>query len=192
MSNLQVIQNITGLFDVRVYNERVARENRKMKGDDEQIAFTASFEPASPEARQFAAHGKPYTDGNGNQRVRVTFKIGGRCRWYDEAAQVVTRPCNADLDGKKFEVSIQYNELAADPANPKAPRGYWVNAIQFREADTNPFTAMAGAAVPVMPVMQPQTQPQQPDTIPPMYGNESTPYTIPSMFDENTERPLPY
>ena len=172
MSNLQVIQNIQGWFDVRIYNERVPRENWKLKGDDDQIAFAATFDAASPEARKFAAHGKPYTDNNGNHRVRVTFKIGGRCRWYDENAQAVPRPCNADLDGKKFEVSIQYNELAADPSNPKAPRGYWVNAIQFREADTNPFTAMAGAAAPVVPP-QPQPQPQQPaDTIPPMFADD--------------------
>lgn len=174
MSNLQVIQNIIGWFDVRIYNERVPRENWKLKGDDDQIAFATTFAADSPEARQFAAHGKTYADTGGNQRVRVTFKIGGRCRWYDENAQSVQRPCNADLDGKKFEVSIQYNELAADPANPKAPRGYWVNAIQFREADTNPFTAMAGAAAPVMPPQpQPQQQPQQPaDTIPSMFADD--------------------
>lgn len=171
MANLQVIKEIQGWFDVRIYNERIPRENWKLKGDDDQIAFTATFDAASPEARQFAAHGKPYADGNGNQRVRVTFKIGGRCRWYDENAQAVQRPCNADLDGKRFEVSIQYNELDADAANPKSPRGYWVNAIQFREADTNPFTAMTGAA-PVMPP-QPQPQPKQPaDTIPPMFAND--------------------
>jgi hypothetical protein len=111
---------------------------------------------------QFAAHGKPYTDGNGNQRVRVIFKIGGRCRWYDGQAQPVQKPSNAELDGKRFEVSIQYNELAADPANPKKPRGYWVNAIQFREADTNPFTAMDGGAV-AAPVAAP---------IPPVFSDE--------------------
>lgn len=169
MANLQVIKEITGWFDVRIYNERITRENWKIKGDDDQIAFTAIFDAASPEALQFAAHGKPYTDNAGNNRVRVTFKIGGRCRWYDEQAQPCAKPTNADLDGKKFEVSIQYNELAGDPKNPKAPRGYWVNAIQFREADTNPFTAMAGAAAPVIP---PQPQPQQPDTIPPMFSDD--------------------
>ena len=157
MANLQVIKvikGITGWFDVKVYNERIPRENWKLKGDDDNISFAATFEAGGPEARQFAAHGKPYTDGNGNQRVRVTFKIGGRCRWYDEQAQPVHKPSNAELDGKRYEVSIQYNELAADPANPKKPRGYWVNAIQFREADTNPFTAMDGVAVsaPIPPV----------------------------------------
>ena len=163
MANLQKIEKITGWFDVKIYNERVSRENWKIKGEDDQIAFTATFEDCSPEAQQFAAHGKPYTDGNGNQRVRVTFKIGSRCRWYDGQAQPVQKPSNAELDGKRYEVSIQYNELAADPANPKKPRGYWVNAIQFREADANPFTAMDGGAA-TAPVAAP---------IPPVFTDET-------------------
>ena len=163
MENLQKIEKITGWFDVKIYNERVSRENWKIKGEDDQIAFTATFEAGSPEAQQFAAHGKPYTDGNGNQRVRVTFKIGSRCRWYDGPAQPVQKPSNAELDGKRYEVSIQYNELAADPANPKKPRGYWVNAIQFREADANPFTAMDGGAA-TAPVAAP---------IPPVFTDET-------------------
>lgn len=165
MANLQVIKNIQGWFDVKIYNERVSRENRKLKGEGDQIAFIATFEEGSPEARQFASHGKPYTDGNGNQRVRVTFKIRVRCRWYDGQAQPVQKPSNAELDGKRYEVSIQYNELAADPANPKKPRGYWVNAIQFREADTNPFTAMDGGAVaaPVAAPIPPVFSDEQPD-----------------------------
>lgn len=162
MANLQIIQNITGWFDVRVYNERIPRENRKLKGENENIAFTAYFKPGSQEAAQFAEYGKPYTDNNGNQRVRVTFKIGPRCRWYDNKAQPCAKPTNADLDDKKFEVSIQYNELAGDPNNDKAPRGYWVNAIQFREADTNPFTAMDGGSV-AAPVAAP---------IPPVFTDE--------------------
>jgi len=172
MGNLQVIKEITGWFDVRIYNERVSRENWKIKGDDDQIAFTATFDAASKEAAQFAAHGRPYTDGNGNQRVRVTFKIGGRCRWFDEAAQAVPRPGNAYLDGKRFEASIQYNEIAADPNNPKAPRGYWVDAIQFREAVTNPFTAMTGVDAPVVP---PKPQPPKPNgDMPPMFGDDNS------------------
>lgn len=178
MANLQVIKEITGWFDVKIYNERVPRENWKLKSDDDNIAFTATFDAASPEARQFAAHGKPYIDNAGNNRVRVTFKIGGRCRWYDEAAQPCAKPTNANLDGKKFEVSIQYNELVTDPANPKAPRGYWVNAIQFREADTNPFTAMGGASAPVI-TSQPQQLQPQPQTIPPMFEDDPAAKPLP-------------
>lgn len=165
MANLQVIKKIQGWFYVKIYNERISRENWKLKGEDDQIAFTTTFEAGSPEAQQFAEHGKPYTDNNGNQLVRVTFKIGGRCRWYDEKAQPVQKPANAELDGKRYEVSIQYNERAADPANPKKPCGYWVNAIQFREADTNPFTAMDGGSVAgfAAPVSAP---------IPPVFSDE--------------------
>ena len=167
MAILQKIEKIQGWFDVKIYNDRISRENWKLKGDDDQIAFTATFEAGSTEARQFAAHGKPYTDNNGNNRVRVTFKIGGRCRWYDGQAQPVQKPSNAELDGKRYEVSIQYNELAADPTNPKKPRGYWVNAIQFREADTNPFTAMDGVGV-AAPVSAHVSAP-----IPPVFSDEN-------------------
>jgi hypothetical protein len=152
----KVSDTLTGWFDVKVYNERIARENWKLKGEDDQIAFTVTFAAGDTAAVPFAAHGKPYTDNGGNNRVRVTFKIGGRCRWYDENAQPVEKPTNAELDGKRYEVSIQYNELAVDPAKQKAPRGYWVNAIQFPEAETNPFAAMGtatvGFAAPTQPV----------------------------------------
>lgn len=173
MSNLKMIKNITGWFDVKVYNDRQPRENWKLKADTDNIAFTATFDAASQEAAQFAAHGKPYTDNGGNNRLRVTFKIGGKCRWYDQNAQPAEKPANSELDGKRYEVSIQYNELAGDPNNPKAPRGYWVNAIQFREAETNPFTAMGattvGFAAPQLPVaaeMPPVFDTPDNDTLP--------------------------
>lgn len=169
MSNLKMIKNITGWFDVKVYNDRQPRENWKLKTDTDNIAFTATFDAASPEAAQFAAHGKPYTDNGGNNRVRVTFKIGGKCRWYDENAQPAGKPANAELDGKRYEVSIQYNELAGDPANPKAPRGYWVNAIQFREAETNPFSAMGATTVRFA-----TPQPPVAGVVPPAFPDDET------------------
>lgn len=158
---LKLTQTLTGWFDVRVFNERIPRENWKIKGEDDNIAFTVTFSTTEPQAVQFVNHGKPYADANGNPRLRVTFKIGTRCRWFNENAQPVAKPSNMDLDGKQFECVIQYNELDGDPTNPKSPRGYWVNAIQFREVVTNPFAAMAGAA-PVPPIPQYQQQPQQP------------------------------
>lgn len=163
---LKLTQTLTGWFDVRVFNERIPRENWKIKGEDDNIAFTVTFSTTDPQAVQFVNHGKPYADANGNPRLRVTFKIGARCRWFNENAQPVAKPSNIDLDGKQFECVIQYNELDGDPTNPKSPRGYWANAIQFREVVTNPFAAMAGAApVPTMPQRpqppMPQQQPQQ-------------------------------
>lgn len=157
--DLKLTQTLTGWFDVRVYNERIARENRQIKGDNDNIGFTASFASGDPAAVAFSTYGKPYADANGNQRLRVNFKIGRKCRWFDENANPVAKPFNIDLDGKQFEVVIQYNEVAGDPSNPLSPKGYWVDAIQFREAQINPFAAMAGAA-PVPPMPQQQTMPQ--------------------------------
>lgn len=197
MAELKLTKNLTGWFDVKVYNERTPRENWKLKGEDDNIAFTVTFAAGDPAAVAFVAHGKPYADNNGNNRLRVNFKIGARCRWFDEQAQPVGKPANAYLDGKQFECVIQYNELAGDPANAKSPRGYWVNAIQFREVVTNPFAAMPGAApVPPQPQpVQPMQQPQRPtgnvgfpppppeDLFAPQPGNVGAP--MPPMYNDN-------
>lgn len=181
---LKLTQTLTGWFDVRVYNERIARENRQIKGEDDNIGFTVSFAARDPAAVAFAAFGKPYADANGNPRLRVNFKIGRKCHWFDENANPVAKPANIDLDGKQYEVVMQYNEVAGDPTKPLSPKGYWVDAIQFREAQINPFAAMPGAApVPPMP-QQPQQQkyqPQQPRgmsaPMPPMYNDsDNLPY----------------
>lgn len=159
--DLKLTQTLTGWFDVRVYNERIARENRQIKGDNDNIGFTASFAAGDPDAVAFSTFGKPYADANGNPRLRVNFKIGRKCRWFDENANPVAKPANIDLDGKQFEVVMQYNEVEGDPTKPLSAKGYWVDAIQFREAQVNPFAAMAGAAPePPMPQQQPQPQPQ--------------------------------
>ena len=159
---LKLTHTLTGWFDVRVYNERIARENRQIKGENDNISFTATFAVGAPAAVAFATYGKPYADANGNPRLRVNFKIGRNCRWFDANANPVTKPSNIDLDGKMYEVVLQYNEVAGDPTKPLSPKGYWVDAIQFREAQVNPFSAMAGAAtVPPMPQQQPQPQQYQ-------------------------------
>lgn len=190
---LKLTQTLTGWFDVRVYNERIARVNRQIKGEDDNIGFTASFAAGDPAAAAFAAFGKPYADANGNPRLRVNFKISRKCRWFNENANPVAKPANIDLDGKQFEVVMQYNEVAVDPTKPLSPRGYWVDAIQFREVQQNPFEAMVGAApVPPMPQQQPiyQQKYQQPQPtgdvgfqigvaapMPPMYNDsDNLPY----------------
>ena len=198
---LKLTQTLTGWFDVRVFNERIARENRQIKGENDNIGFTASFAAGDPAAVVFAAFGKPYADANGNQRLRVNFKIGRKCRWYDENANPVAKPANIDLDGKMYEVVMQYNEVAGDPSNPLSPKGYWVDAIQFREAQVNPFAAMAGAA-PVPPAAVPQQQPQyqqQQQQQQPQYQQQyqqqqqrPSGQQFPPMFDEQDNTPLPF
>ena len=175
--DLKVTQTLTGWFDVRVYNERIARENRQIKGENDNIGFSATFAAGDPAAVAFSTYGKPYADANGNPRLRVNFKIGRKCRWFDENANPVAKPANIDLDGKQFEVVMRYNEVAGDPSNPLSPKGYWVDAIQFREAQVNPFAAMAGAA-PVPPMPQQPQQPQQyqqPQPAQPQYQQQQQP-----------------
>lgn len=191
MAELKLTQSLTGWFDVKVYNERIPRENWKIKGEDDNIAFTVTLSTTDSQAVQFVNHGKPYADANGNPRLRVNFKIGARCRWFDENAQPVEKPTNTELDGKQFECVIQYNELAGDPANPKSPRGYWVNAIQFREVVTNPFAAMPGAAT-VPPIPQQQAQPvQQQPVQQPQYQQQQMSAPMPPMFGNDNDD-LPY
>ena len=174
MRDLKVTDTLTGWFDVKVYNERIARENWKLKGEDDNIAFTVTFAAGDTAAMPFAAHGKPYTDGSGNPRLRVNFKIGTRCTWFDERAQPIAKPLNSALDGKQYECVIQYSTLDGDPTNPKSPRGYWANAIQLREVQRNPFTAMPGAA-PVPPMPQQPQQYQQPQPAQPQYQQQQQP-----------------
>lgn len=204
--DLKLTQTLTGWFDVRVYNERIARENRQIKGDNDNIVFSATFAAGDPAAEQFVNHGKHYLDSNGNQRLRVNFKIKRTCRWFDENASPVAKPSNIDLDGKQFEVVMQYNEVEGDPAKPLSPRGYWVNAIQFREVQLNPFAAMPGAApVPPMPQYQPQQpQPQQYQQSHPQQpqqqyqqqqqptGNFGMSAPFPPMFGDDNSDNLPY
>ena len=172
-------------------------------------ARTGRFSAGDTSAEPFAAHGKPYTDGNGNHRLRVNFKIGTRCTWFDELAQPIAKPLNSVLDGRMYECVIQYSTLDGDPTNPKSPRGYWANAIQLREVQRNPFTAMPGAApVPPQPAAVPQQQQTQQQQYQPQQqmpsGNIGFPpppvndiiaprgQQFPPMFDEQDNTPLPF
>lgn len=138
---LKTTKKINGKFNVRQWKANTPRENWKMKGDDENIAFTTIFSELPPE---FGRYARPFTGKDGDTLYAVDFKIGGKCRWFDGSAQPMERPSNADLDGKRWEACVQYREVVPkDESDTKAARGYWVNAIQVEEADTNPFTAFS-------------------------------------------------
>lgn len=138
---MEITNKLQGWFDVKIYNDRKPREEWKLRGDDENIAFTTTLE--DPGA--FAKFAKPY-ERDGKIYYRVTFKIGPKARWYDENAHEIARPSNAELDGEKFEVRIQYREVIPAPGNDKAPRGYWVNSIQIQKVNVNPFQAFAAVS----------------------------------------------
>lgn len=133
-------EKMTGFFGVRIYKEGTPMENRKIKAEDEAIEFNVVYTSAPA---QFATFAKQYKNKDGEDRWRVTFKIGCNCRWFDGAAQPIAKPNNAVLDGKRYDVRIQGVELVPDDMSGKSARGYWVNAIQVSEHVDNPFTAFA-------------------------------------------------
>ena len=134
-------EKMTGFFGVRIYKEGTPMENRKIKADDEQIDFSVVY---ASEPQMFARFAKMYTNKDGEDRWRVTFKIGPNARWFDGAARSIAKPSNSDLDGKRWDVRIQGVELVPDDMAGKSARGYWVNSIQVSEHMDNPFTAFNG------------------------------------------------
>lgn len=156
---MELTEKILGWFDVREYRENTPREQQRMKGDDQNITFTTTFDQCPPALADFA---KQYTDANGNAKWRVSFKISAKCRWFDGNAQPVDRPTNAELDGVRYEVRVQYNTVRpANPNDQKAARGYWANAIQYQRVNDNPFEAFAPQQPFAPQQQQPAAQPQQ-------------------------------
>lgn len=125
-------ENLTGYFDVKEYNSKKSRENWTLKNNNDTIAFSVVYKEKP------ALDCREYKNKDGEMRYAVRFKIGKGCRWFNERAEQVERPDNADLDKKRFEVQIDYVKLDGDPAKKEAS-GYWVNAIMFREFVFNPF-----------------------------------------------------
>lgn len=134
-------EKLTGFFGVRIWKDNTPMENRKMKADDEAIEFNVVY---SREPENFARFAKNYKNKDGEDRWRVTFKIRPNARWFDGAAQPITKPSNTFLDGKRFDARIQGTEIVPDDLSGKSARGYWVNAIQVSEHVDNPFTAFSG------------------------------------------------
>lgn len=151
---------ISGYFDVRKYDKRVERKDRKLIGETENISFCASFRVEELPA-EFLINGKPdefvklyssrdeqrVAEADGRQpaadRASVKFKIGSGCHWFDKFGRATTKPLNEELDNNQFEVQIDYRRKAKNPADDKAASGYWVNAIMFRKRELNPFAGQA-------------------------------------------------
>lgn len=144
MNELKKQTGLAGFFDVKLFNARVDRSLWKIKGEEDNITFRAVMGYEQAQERQLT--GKEFTGKDGARMVAVTFKIGSRCRWFDELAQEIGKPANDTLDGVRYNVNVQYRELQPDPKNPMSPRGYWANAIQVQKVDSNPFQAMVDRA----------------------------------------------
>lgn len=135
-----ITEKLSGFFDCRTYDKKTERQARKLKADSENVTFTATFAADElPEAFKNDDFAKAYTTNDGAARFAITFKVGHNCRWFDKYGHACARPTNADLDGARYEVQIDYTRKAKTPGDDLAPSGYWANAIMYRAAEANPF-----------------------------------------------------
>lgn len=157
------------IFDCKQYNAKLPKEQWRVLGDGENVQCTITyarsdlpdmfkqalppdiFKPGSQRSLQVdefvrlyssktekedaARQGRAIT----NDRAAVRFKVGANCKWFDKYGHACERPRNTDLDGKRYEVNIDFARKAKQPGNSLAPSGYWANAIMFREVEDNPF-----------------------------------------------------
>ena len=83
--------------------------------------------------------------------MAVQFKVSRNCKWYDGATyKPMSKPLDeahtySVLEGKKYEVVIDYTALHGDVSKLEA-HGFWANAILLKECDINPFAEEAAAA----------------------------------------------
>lgn len=135
------IDDLSGYFDVREYNAKKAPNERAFKADDSMVTFGVAFDPEHL-PKELANHAKTVQrKKDGTTYMLVKFKIGKGCKWFDKQGgrvQEIARPANAELDGKRYDVCIDYRELNGDPTKQEAC-GYWVNAILIAEAESNYF-----------------------------------------------------
>lgn len=153
-------EKISGYFDVRKYDKKVERKDRKIMAETENIAFNTSF-PISQLPDVFKNGSQPdefvklyasrdevrAAEAEGRQavpdRASIKFKIGANCKWFDKFGKATNKPTNVELDGDHYDVQIDFKRRAKNPDDDKAPSGYWVNAIMFRKQDSNPFAGQA-------------------------------------------------
>lgn len=147
---------MVGYFDVKIFDKKVDRRDRKTAPEGTNITFSANFAlnelpdvfkvGGQPDVfvRQYASRAECDAAVNaGRQPVAdkgsVKFKIGASCRWFDKYGRACAKPANADLDGKAFEVLIDFARKEKKADDALAPSGYWANAIMFKEHEANPF-----------------------------------------------------
>lgn len=164
---------IGGIFDCRKYDQsgKLAHDQRQLLADTDCVTFSAlipidqvpdvfkkkltletpvtelldKFDdfvvPKSSKKEREAAKAEnrePVCD-----MVRVKFKIGANCKWFDKYAKPCARPTNAELESKRYMVQLDFTKKEKDPAQPLKPSGYWVNSIMINPIEANPFAGQA-------------------------------------------------
>ena len=134
------LDNVSGYFDCREFDARKAYADRTMKADSQQIAFTLTYAPDQlPEVVAEFAKESEYKDGTRYFKVRM--KIGRKCEFLRKengAVRRIKRPTNEELDGKRWNVCLDFNALHGD-SNKKEARGYWLRGILLQGTQSDLF-----------------------------------------------------
>ena len=134
------LDNVSGYFDCREFDARKAYADRQMKADTQQIAFNMTFAPDKlPEVVAEFAKESEYKDGTRYFKVRM--KIGRKCEFLRKEngfVRRIKRPTNEELDGKRWNVCLDFNALHGDSAKKEAS-GYWLNGILLQGTQSDMF-----------------------------------------------------
>ena len=90
------------------------------------------------EVAEFAKESK-HKDGTRYFKIRM--KIGRKCEFLrKENGRVrrIKRPANEELDGKRWNVCLDFNDLHGD-IDKKEARGYWLNGILLQGTQSDMF-----------------------------------------------------
>ena len=135
------MDNLSGYFDVREYSPKKATNERAYKAADSMVTFGVAFDTERL-PKELANHAKAVQrKKDGSTYMLVKFKVGKGCKWFEKQGgrvNEIARPANEELDGKRYDVCVDFRELNGDPTKQEAC-GYWVNAILIAEAESNYF-----------------------------------------------------
>lgn len=132
-----IINKEQGFFNVRRYTDGKPREQWPLLTNGENIVFTYVKDGHAPAELHNGATELMYKD---MPMYRIKVKIGRNCVWFDKDGKKIDRLSNELLDGKRWQVSIQFNSIDPDPNKPLSPRGLWARAIMIhKEVEECPF-----------------------------------------------------
>ena len=135
------MDNLSGYFDVREYNAKKSVQERAFKAQDAAITFGVTFDPERL-PKELANHAKAVQRKKDNTTyMLVKFKVGKGCKWFEKQngrVQEIAKPTNEELDGKRYDVCVDFRELNGDPTKQEAC-GYWANALLIAEAESHYF-----------------------------------------------------
>lgn len=134
------LDNVSGYFDVRVYNAKKTRDQRDVASQEQTITFGTVFSPDNL-PKEVSKYAHAFERKDNTQGMAVYFKCGKNCKFFKkENGRVVAieRPQHADLENVRYEACIDFRELNGDPQKQEAC-GYWANGILIKEAESNMF-----------------------------------------------------